>query len=529
MAVLYQKYRPQQFSEIFGQNHIKTTLQNEISSDKISHAYLFCGPRAVGKTTLARILAKTVNCQNRKKSEFEPCNKCDNCLSISNFSNLDVIEIDAASNTGVDNVRENIIALSRVKSSNNKYKVFIIDEIHMLSLSAFNALLKTLEEPPANVIFILCTTEIYKVPLTIISRCERFDFKRISVNDMIAKLEVIIKNEKIEIERDVLELIALKADGHLRDAESLLSQIIAVSGKKIDMASANLVIPYNNLEENIKLLEALGRKDTATAIKIINELLNSGINLKNFLNDLVELLRKMILSKVNDSLSSSLGLDLSEKLEIKISELNKNFSLNDLTKITEEFLLASKELSLASIPSLPIELALINICQTESSNPIIKNSSFNSSKTINSNLKEDSVLNQNSNLKSVSNFNFSSNSKKNSSESNLSLEDVKKNWTEFVTKLKPHNHSLAFIMQSCQINDVDENKICLSFKYKFHKDRLDSPEIKKIIEDVLVDVYKTRIDLKVIVDENLEINNNKNDNNEIIDNLLKTFGGKIIN
>lgn len=537
MAVLYQKYRPQQFSEIFGQNHIKTTLQNEISSDKISHAYLFCGPRAVGKTTLARILAKTINCQNRKSSEFEPCNKCDNCLSISNFSNLDVIEIDAASNTGVDNVRENIIALSRVKSSNNKYKVFVIDEVHMLSLSAFNALLKTLEEPPANVIFILCTTEIYKVPLTIISRCERFDFKRISVNDMMAKLEVIIKSEKLEIERDVLELIALKADGHLRDAESLLSQIIAVSGKKIDMASANLVIPYNNLEENIKLLEALSRKDTATAIKIVNELLNSGINLKNFLNDLVELLRKMILSKVNDSLSSSLGLDLSEKLEIKISELNRNFSLNDLTKITEEFLSASKELSLASIPSLPIELALINICQTgsysESSNSINKNSSLNNSKISSSNSKEASIADQNSNSKPVSNsdsnFNPSSNSKMNTSESSINLEDVKNNWTEFVTKLKPHNHSLSFIMQSCRINEVNGNKICLSFKYKFHKDRLDSPEIKKTIEDVLADVYKTKMGIEAIVDENLEMNNNKNENNEIIDNLLKTFGGKIIN
>ena len=178
MASLYRKYRPQNFSQILGQNHIKTTLQNEILLNKVAHAYLFCGPRAVGKTTLARVLAKAVNCDNRPSDSFEPCNECSTCRSINDFNNLDIIEIDAASNTGVDNVRDNIIALSRVRAMADKYRVFIIDEVHMLSNPAFNALLKTLEEPPAKVIFILCTTEVYKVPSTIISRCQRFDFRK---------------------------------------------------------------------------------------------------------------------------------------------------------------------------------------------------------------------------------------------------------------------------------------------------------------------------------------------------------------
>ncbi len=516
MAVLYQKYRPQNFSEIVGQNNIKTTLQNEILHNKVSHAYLFCGPRAVGKTTLARVLAKSINCQNRSKDSFEPCNECDSCLSISNFSNLDVIEIDAASNTGVDNVRDNIIALSRVKSSNNNFKVFIIDEVHMLSLSAFNALLKTLEEPPKNVIFILCTTEIYKVPATIISRCERFDFKRISLNDMVTKLDYIIKNESLEVDREVLELIALKSGGHLRDAESLLSQIIAISGDKINLDSANLIIPYNNIEENINFLEALSRKDVSLAIKMINDISGSGVNLKNFLNDLIELLRKMILNKVSDSLSSNLGLDLNEKLEIKINNVNKNFSLEDLVNITEELLIALKELPNSFIPQMPIELAIINISyiNTLSSLEAIKNISGSDVKKI-SNIEDSSIRKEKVSKKNISGIN---------------LDEIENRWPEFLNKLKPLNHSLSFVLQSCNIDGVDGKKICLSFKYKFHKDRLDSPEIKKIIEGVLKDVYKNDLSIEALVNESMEIKKDNNkDSGEVVDNLLKTFGGQIIN
>jgi len=516
MAVLYQKYRPQNFSEIVGQNNIKTTLQNEILHNKVSHAYLFCGPRAVGKTTLARVLAKSINCQNRSKDSFEPCNECDSCLSISNFSNLDVIEIDAASNTGVDNVRDNIIALSRVKSSNNNFKVFIIDEVHMLSLSAFNALLKTLEEPPKNVIFILCTTEIYKVPATIISRCERFDFKRISLNDMVTKLDYIIKNESLEVDREVLELIALKSGGHLRDAESLLSQIIAISGDKINLDSANLIIPYNNIEENINFLEALSRKDVSLAIKMINDISGSGVNLKNFLNDLIELLRKMILNKVSDSLSSNLGLDLNEKLEIKINNVNKNFSLEDLVNITEELLIALKELPNSFIPQMPIELAIINISyiNTLSSLEAIKNISGSDVKKI-SNVEDSSIRKEKVSKKNISGIN---------------LDEIENRWPEFLNKLKPLNHSLSFVLQSCNIDGVDGKKICLSFKYKFHKDRLDSPKIKKIIEGVLKDVYKNDLSIEALVNESMEIKKDNNkDSGEVVDNLLKTFGGQIIN
>ncbi|MCG2695410.1 DNA polymerase III subunit gamma/tau [Candidatus Parcubacteria bacterium] len=197
MATLYRKYRPQNFKEVVNQNHIKITLENEIKTGKTAHAYLFCGPRGVGKTTMARVMVKTVNCLNRKAADSDPCNECEICKDITAGRSLDIIEIDAASHTGVENVRENIIASARVAPSRCKYKVFIIDEAHMLSISAFNALLKIIEEPPAYVMFILCTTEVHKVPTTIISRCQRFDFKRIGVNDIVKKLNYIIKNEGI--------------------------------------------------------------------------------------------------------------------------------------------------------------------------------------------------------------------------------------------------------------------------------------------------------------------------------------------
>ena len=255
MATLYRKYRPQNFKEVVGQNHIKITLENEIKTGKTAHAYLFCGPRGVGKTTMARVIVKTINCLNRKDSDSDPCNECEICKDITAGRSLDIIEIDAASHTGVDNVRENIIANARAVPSRCKYKVFIIDEAHMLSISAFNALLKIIEEPPVYVMFILCTTEAHKIPVTIISRCQRFDFKRISVNDLVKKLNYIIKKEDIKVDKSVLEMIARQSGGHMRDAESLLGQIVAIGGKEITQEEADLVIPRNDLNEVINFVD----------------------------------------------------------------------------------------------------------------------------------------------------------------------------------------------------------------------------------------------------------------------------------
>ncbi|MEK7167667.1 MAG: DNA polymerase III subunit gamma/tau, partial [Patescibacteria group bacterium] len=308
MASLYRKYRPQSFQDLIGQNHIKITLQNEIELDKIGHAYLFCGPRGLGKTTTARLFAKSINCFNRESGKSEPCNECLSCRSIINNNSVDIIEIDAASHTGVDNVRENIIENARFTPSSSKFKVFIIDEVHMLSTSAFNALLKTLEEPPAHAIFILCTTEIHKLPQTIISRCQRFDFKKVSSDNMLKRLEHLVREEKKKVAKKVLQNIVLHSEGCVRDAESLLEKILTL-GDDITEEQAELVLPRSDFNQIISLLNFLLDKNATASIELINQLVSDGVDLSIFLDSLVEFLRKVLLLKVNGRLSN-LGLEL---------------------------------------------------------------------------------------------------------------------------------------------------------------------------------------------------------------------------
>jgi len=537
MATLYRDYRPQNFQEILGQNHIKVTLQNEISANKIAQAFLFCGPRAVGKTTLARVLAKAVNCQNRQVGEYEPCNKCVSCQNITSGQNLDVIEIDAASNTGVDNVRENIITFSRLAPASSKFKVFIIDEVHMLSLSAFNALLKTIEEPPAHIIFILCTTEIHKVPLTIISRCERFDFKRISVVDIVKKLTHIAQAEKITIDRQVLEAVARKSGGHLRDAESILGQIFSLGDKKISLEQAELVIPHYNSNEEVDLLDYLSRKDAAKAIALVNNLVDSGVNVKNFNGEIVSLLRQIMLNKLNPGLANNLGLDLGENLDRQLNQVAENFNWEDLFNATRRLLAAYHDNKNLLISQLPLELAIAEICFS------VQKMYTNANSPMNPDLPRDSLVKK---LSSAPPSNNQPTEIIKKAVINLSQEDIKEKWPEFLVKIKKYNHSLSFVLQNCEPQEIKDGKLCLIFKYKFHQDRVNDVAIKGIVEKTLTEVFGSGLELSSLVDENLEIKKTELESNDsdnlsasvaetekkpsgLISDLLKNFGGEIIN
>ncbi len=555
MATLYRDYRPQNFSEILGQNHIKITLQNEVAGGKIAQAYLFCGPRAVGKTTLARVLAKAVNCEKRRSGEYEPCNACPSCLSIIAGKNLDVLEIDAASNTGVDNVRDNIIASSRLAPASTKYKVFIIDEVHMLSLSAFNALLKIIEEPPAHVIFILCTTEVHKVPATIVSRCERFDFKRISIVEIVKKLTFIAAQEKVAIDKEVLEAVALRSGGHLRDAESLLGQIFSLGDKQISLAQAELVIPHYNSHEAVDLLAYLRRKDAAKAVALVNNLAESGVNIKNFTGEVISLLRQIILNKLSPSLAQNLGLDWGENLEMRLSEIAAELNWEQLFSFTRRFLETYNDNKNPLIAQLPLELAIGELC-------------FSVQKMYTDSLEDSSLK------PAPSSRTFFSPMAKNRPAAkakeapgaektpppgapiNFSHEEILGKWPEFLLRLKKYNHSLAFVLQNCRPQMIKDSRLYLLFKYKFHQDRLHDPSLKNLVETAISEVFGSPLVLVSSLDENLEIRQEEKNSaatasqattaaasgaeekkpekdglndDGLMNKLLETFGGRIIN
>jgi DNA polymerase-3 subunit gamma/tau len=538
MPTLYRKYRPQNFTEVVGQNHIKITLEQEIKSGKIAHAYLFCGPRAVGKTTLARVFAKAINCQKRKSGSAEPCDQCLSCQEISQGRALDVIEIDAASYTQVENVRENIIPNARVTPARAKYKVFIIDEVHMLSIASFNALLKLIEEPPAYVVFILCTTEVHKVPLTIISRCQRFDFKRININDMVKKLTYIVQAEKIKVEKDILEAIARQADGHMRDAESLLGQIIAIGGAVVTQAEADLVIPRSDINEVLNFLGLLIKKDAADAVRLVNQLMDEGIDLKIFLKDTIEVLRKMMLIKINPGLVDKLALAMGEAVELRINQLAQDLNVEQILKFLERLIKVNNEIRADFIKQLSLEVAIVEICtlptQTATFGHLLSSGS--------SSIRRDS-------RGAVNSVKFVGSAKAAQAVApvNITGEQIREKWHEVLAKVKQYNHSLSFILRVCQPKNLAGNQLCLAFKYKFHRDRVNEAAIKNVIEKVLNQVYGAPLVIEAVIDENLEVAANKlvsdepldlkgaapvqvaSETGKMIDNLLKTFGGKVVN
>lgn len=351
---IYRTYRPQNFADIAGQEHIKQTLQNEVSGNSLVHAYIFSGPRAVGKTTTARVLTRAINCLNRKAGTSEPCNECDACTAIRDNRTLDVIEIDAASHTGVDNVRDNIISAARVGRAGLAWKVFIIDEVHMLSTSAFNALLKILEEPPSFVLFILATTELHKVPATVVSRCQRFDFKKIAPDAMRTRLERICSLEKKRIDPAVLDAVVRLSNGYLRDAESLLGQVLSLDEKHIDAEKAAIVLPLGSLGLVKKFISSLIAKDAKEALHALDSAIENGVDLGVLCADILEFLRTLLLIKagVKDIISESENeIQERETLCAPLSEA-------DVLAMLEYLLAAQRDMRYSSLPQLPLEIAI---------------------------------------------------------------------------------------------------------------------------------------------------------------------------
>lgn len=350
--MLYRTYRPQTFDQMVGQQHVVRTLQGALSSGQVAHAYLFTGPRGTGKTTVARIFAKALNCAKRHK-DGNPCDVCESCRAISEGRSLDLVEIDGASNGRVDEIR-GLKESATVAAISGGYKIFLIDEVHMVSTSGFNALLKILEEPPAHVIFIMATTDSHKMPATVLSRVQRFDFHRLTPREVVAKLAMIVKSEKAQVDEAALAAIALASDGALRDAEVSLTKVLTLHGRDVrigeqEVADALGLVP---IRYHAELLSAISAGDRQTSLGIIHRITESGGSMEHFSKDFLAYLRRTLVGKIDPTLVASFGSDMFAVPQT---------SIDVLSRMIVVFTQARNNIKLSPIPQLPLELAVLEL------------------------------------------------------------------------------------------------------------------------------------------------------------------------
>jgi DNA polymerase-3 subunit gamma/tau len=467
--VLARRWRPQLFSDIIGQAHVSTTLANAIETKRIAHSYIFSGPRGVGKTTTARILAKALNCE--KGPTTKPCNTCSACTSITKGSSLDVLEIDGASNRGIDeirNLRENI----RFTPSQGNYRIYIIDEVHMLTKEAFNALLKTLEEPPSHAIFVFATTEIHRVPATILSRCQRFDFKRISVKTIIDHLSHMCQAEKIDIESDALLQIAKKADGSMRDAQSILDQMISYSGDKITAEQVATALGLIDMELFFNFTDKISKGDIKDLIMMCQQINAEGYDLGEFLTGFEEHFRNLLVTK---SLGSVELLNVPEHFQDNYIKESEKFQVNDLLVYLQQTSELQNNLKWSAHPHMKFELGILKMAKLPKTMDI-------------ENLLEKLDL-----LKKKANKPAAVTDIAKEAKSNLTLTSIQKFWPQLATNFKQSKVNLANAIELGKPIKLDKSELTLRYDTidAFHVTWLNKN--RRIVEDALFDHFADHI------------------------------------
>jgi len=547
--VLSLKYRPQSFLDVIGQDHVTQTLINAFKKNRVGQGYIFTGPRGVGKTTTARILAKGLNCKNSKNGN--PCNKCNICDEITEYRNLDVLEIDGASNRGIEEIR-NLRELIKFSPMNSSYKIFIIDEVHMLTNQAFNALLRTLEEPPAHGKFIMCTTDIHKVPDTIISRCQRFDFNRISINDIKESVNSILSEEKINSDLESVEAIAVKSEGSMRDALSILDQIIAFSDNKINYKDVEKILGLVSSELYFRLTNSINDKNSDLLLETLTEIRNGGIPIDDVVKGLNVHIRNLMYASLNDGVKA---LEMSDDLKKEYVKSSKLWDIRDLLRITEVLNDLELNINRSNQPYIMFEISALKLLEMDQSISIeeLLNQSSNNVKddvsTEKDQKKNDSILNNEIEEKVIKDKVIEKNEvhkkdekpdkvieEKNDDDLSLDIESMKGKWSTIITNVTNVRTSIGIVLEHSSPIDFDKKvlKIGVYNQPKFSLDLLNNN--KEVIEKVIANELKQRVSINFseihdksdTVDLKEQSTANKNNDSDAMDSVIELFDGEIL-
>jgi DNA polymerase III subunit gamma/tau len=540
MAVLYQKYRPQKFADVIGQEPIVRTLLNASKAAGLAHAYLFTGSRGVGKTTVARLLAKAANCQNLK--DGDPCGKCDVCTAIANGSSLDIIEIDAASHTGVDNVRE-FIEHAQFRPTQMTRKVFIIDEVHMLSKAAFNALLKTLEEPPAHVMFILATTDIEKVPDTIVSRTQRFDFKRIVPAEMVAALEEILKSQKLKLPKGVVEAVVAQSEGSMRDALSRLDMVASL-GNKSTLEDAQALLGVASLASVQELVNLITNHQASGLPDFFDTTLAGGTDPAVFNRSVLQYLRALLNAKLTNNQTDEF------KGNTVFAEQTQSLALPQLLFIIRLFLRSYKELSSAPSPELPLLLASVEASlhgslgqeasvtaparQPQAQPKVSSQNTAPEQSNVQEAVVQETAVETNPEISTSSEEIIEAlidleeqTAELGEVDSTVTLEDLQVWWPDVISRIKVENSPIATLLKNSPVTQVENGRITIAVKYLFHKEHLDNKKHAAMISEIVRQVSGKNLGIKAVINKNVREPTLVTTVDALSD-ALKVFGGELI-